>query len=354
MKQIDPACNFGLSRRGFLGLSAGVSAGLAFAANATFTRTTRAALLGDASLQDSAMNWFAWTKVSPRCWVAQGEGGNVLVIAGENEAIVIDAKNAGYGATLRREAEAVCGKPVKTLINTHHHGDHIGGNYAFTKDCAVMAHQNALPRIASQGERLLGGAARAQKQVSESDKPAKGAVLNDLAAFDGAGYTKNSWNPTKSLGDSETITIGGIELQLAHVGNGHTDNDLIIVVPRENVLHGGDLLFNRTWPVIDLPGGSDTAGWVKGCEKILELCGEKQRVVIPGHGDIGDREMAQRQRQMLIALRAKAAAAVNSGQSREDFLKRPFDEYAEYQRADVLKPRTLGGVYDEAMRAAGK
>ena len=106
--------------------------------------------------------------------------------------------------------------------------------------------------------------------------------------------------------------------------------------------------------MIDLPGGSDTAGWVKGCERILELCGEQQMIVVPGHGAVGDREMAQRQRQMLIALRAQAAAAVKAGQSREDFLKRPFEEYAEYQRADVLKPRTLGGVYDEAAKAAGK
>lgn len=298
--------------------------------------------------------WFTWTKLSPRCWVATGEGGNVLVIAGDSEAIVVDAKNVGFGATLRREAEAVCGKPVKTLINTHHHGDHVGGNYAFTKDCTVMAHRNALPRIESQGERLLGGAARAQKQVSESDKAAKAGVLKDIGAFDGAGYTKNSWNPAKGLGDSETLTIGGVALEIIHVGNGHTDNDLIVVVPSENLMHGGDLLFNRTWPVIDLPGGSDTAGWVRGCETILQLCGERKMVVVPGHGDVGDREMAQRQRQMLIALRAKAAAAVKAGESREDFLKRPFDEYAEYQRADVLKPRTLGGVYDEAVKAAGK
>lgn len=187
--------------------------------------------------------------------------------------------------------------------------------------------------------------------MGKSEKPAKDAVLKDIGLVESAGLTKVSWTPTKGLGDSEQLTIGGVGLELMHVGSGHTDNDLIIVVPSENVMHGGDLLFNRTWPVIDLPGGSDTAGWVSGCERILELCGEKKMIIVPGHGDVGDREMAQRQRQMLIALRAKAQAAVKAGESREDFLKRPFAEYSDYQRADVLKPRTLGGVYDEAMKA---
>lgn len=330
-----------VSRRTFLGLSAGVA--IACCAG----NRARAMVRADST-------WFAWTQLSPRCWIAQGEGGNVLVIAGDSEAIVIDSKNAGFGNTLRREAEAVCGKPVKTLINTHHHGDHIGGNCSFTKDCTVMAHRNAVPRIAGQGERLMGGTKAAAAQAGKSEKPAKDAVLKDIGLLENAGLTRDSWTPSKGLGDSEQLTIGGVALELTHVGNGHTDNDLIIVIPSENVMHGGDLLFNRVWPVIDLPGGSDTAGWVKSCETILELCGEKKMIVVPGHGDVGDREMAQRQRQMLIALRAKAAAAVKAGESRADFLKRPFEEYAEYQRADVLKPRTLGGVFDEATKAAAK
>lgn len=333
--------SYDLSRRTFLGLSTG------FALACCAGRAVRAQ-------SSTGPAWFEWTRLSPRCWLATGEGGNVLVIAGDGEAIVIDAKNAGFGATLRREAEQVCGKPVKTLINTHHHGDHIGGNCSFTKDCMVMAHEKALPRIASQGERLLGGAKAAAAQVGKSDKPAKDAVLKDISTLDGAGLTKDSWTPTKGLGDSEKLTIGGVAIELTHVGNGHTDNDLIIVVPSENVMHAGDLLFNNVWPVVDLPGGSDTAGWARSCDKILELCGERKMIVVPGHGAVGDREIAQRQRQMMIALRAKAAAAVKAGESREDFLKRPFEEYADYQRADVLKPRTLGGVYDEAAKVAGK
>lgn len=332
-----------VSRRSFLEFSAGMALACCVG--------NRALAAGAASRDDDGAKWFEWTKVSPRCWVAAGEGGNVLVIAGDAEAIVIDAKNAGFGSTLRREAERACGKPVKTLINTHHHGDHIGGNCSFTKDCTVMAHRNALPRIAAQGERLMGSATNAAAQVGKSDKPAKEAVLADISRLDASGLTKDSWTPSKGLGDSEALTIGGVALELVHVGNGHTDNDLIIIVPGENVMHAGDLLFNKVWPVIDLPGGSDTAGWVTSCEKILELCGEKKMVVVPGHGAVTDREAAQRQRQMLIALRAKAEAAVKAGESREDFLKRPFEEYAEYARADVLKPRTLGGVFDEATKA---
>ncbi len=335
-----------LSRRGFLGLSAGV-----IAAGAGSAALCRRSLARMCALDTT---WFAWKQLSPKCWVAQGEGGNVLAVVGDNEVILIDAKNAGFGAALRREAEQTCGKPVRTLINTHHHGDHIGGNYAFTADCTVLSHGKALPRIASQGDRLLQGTKNAATQVGKSEKPGKDAILKDLAAFDGAGYTNKSWNPTRGLGDKETLTIGGVKFELTHVGPGHTDNDLIIFLPSENVMHAGDLMFNQVWPVIDRPGGSDTAGWIAACDAILGICAERKTIVVPGHGEVGEKEMAQRQKQMFIALRAKAAAAVKAGESREDFLKRPFEEYAEYQRADVLKPRTLGGVYDEAGRVPVK
>ncbi len=331
-----------VSRRGFLGLSMGISAGLiAGAGLVALPRRAGARMLQPAT-------WFVWTKISPRCWVAQGEGGNVLAIGGDGEVIVIDAKNPAYGAMLRREAEATCGAPVKTLINTHHHGDHTGGNWAFTKDCTVIAHEKAKARIASQMPRIQSGGKNAATGLATSTKPGKDAIIQDVGVMEATGYKPESWQPTKTVGDVEKLRIAGVNIELLHVGPGHTDNDVIVFLPDENVMHSGDLLFNNMWPFPDRAGGCESAGWIVNCEKILEICGERKIIVVPGHGEVGDKEIAQRQRQMFIALRAKAAAALKAGEKKEAFLARPWDEYKDYAAADSIKARTLGAVYDEA------
>lgn len=325
-----------LSRRGFLGAAVAAAAG-----------TVLLPRRGWARQPAQGTTWFEWKKLTKNVYLASGEGGNSLAVVGKGELILIDAKNPGFGAALRREAEGLGFGPVRTLINTHHHYDHIGGNSAFTKDCAVIAHTNAKPRVASQEKRLQDGGKNAIGQVGKSPKDGKDAIIKDLEAFVAAAPKGTDFEPTKTVGDSEKLEIAGVKIEFTHVGNGHTDNDLLVFLPQENVVHGGDVLFNTFWPYVDRPGGFSSEGWAMSAEKIIEIAGEKG-IVVPGHGAVGDREIAQRQRQFWIALRIKAQAAVKAGETREQFLKRPWDEYKDYAAADWIKPITLGGAYDEA------
>jgi glyoxylase-like metal-dependent hydrolase (beta-lactamase superfamily II) len=324
-----------LSRRGFLGAAA--------AAAGTVLLPGR----GWARQPAAGTTWFEWKKLTQNVYVAAGEGGNSIAIVGKGELILVDSKNPGFGATLRREAEALGLGPVRTLINTHHHADHVGGNSAFTKDCVVLAHANAKPRFAAQEKRLVDGGRNSIGQVAKNPKSGKEAVIKDLEAYVASAPKASDFEPTKTIAASETLTIAGVKIELTHVGNGHTDNDLIVYLPDENVLHGGDLLFHKVWPFVDRPGGFSSEGWAKSAEKIIEIAGEKG-IVVPGHGAVGDREIAQKQRQFWIAMRIKAQSAVKAGETREQFIKRPWDEYKDYGAADWIKPITLGGVYDEA------
>lgn len=327
------------SRRGFLGAAVAAAAG-----------TVLLPRRGWALQPASGTTWFEWKKLTQNVYLAAGEGGNVIAIAGKGEVILVDAKNPGYGAALRREAEGLGFGPVRTLINTHHHGDHVGGNNAFTKDCVVIAHANAKPRFAAQEKRLQDGGRNAIGQVGKSTKAGKEAVIKDLEAYVAAAPKAADFEPTKTIAASEKLEIAGVKIELTHVGNGHTDNDLIVYLPDENVVHGGDVLFNTFWPYVDRPGGFTSEGWAKSAEKVIEIAGEKG-IVVPGHGAVGDREIAQRQRQFWIAMRIKAQSAVKAGETREQFIKRPWDEYKDYAAADWIKPITLGGVYDEAAGA---
>lgn len=329
-----------LARRAFLASSAAFAAGLAFV-----PRMGRAESSGS-----MAETYFDWSKVADNCYLAMGEGGNALAVIGKGETIVIDSKNGGFGAALRREAEAL-GTPVKTLINTHHHADHTGGNPAFTNDLTVIAHANAEKRIASQVERSNKAAQGAIAQLKQSPKSAAKQVIADVEALLKTELNGASYAPNKLIPASGNLTLGGLSFELYHMGAGHTDNDLIVFIPEHNILHSGDLLFNGVWPYFDpATSGADSAGWIRSCEKILELAGDKT-VVVPGHGAAGTVEIARKQIAFFKHMREVAAKAVAAGTSREDFTKLTPDEYKDYAAGDWIRPIALGGLWDEATAA---
>lgn len=296
--------------------------------------------------------YFEWKKVAESCHVAFGEGGNSLAVVAGDRTLLVDAKNGGFGPVLRREAAGL-GAPVGMLINTHHHFDHTGGNPAFTRDVDVIAHSNAGPRIASGFEMSMGAARRAIQQLRQSGRPGAAEVMAEIEQWLRANPTEQDFNPTRFIPSSGSFTIETTTIQAHHAGAGHTDNDLIVYLPEHNVLHAGDLLFNRCWPYIDpANSGADTAGWIRSCRKIIELCDERT-IVIPGHGDVGDVEIAQRQVELLTRLRDLAAKAVERGVPRDEFLKTPMPEYEDFGLASI-RPFTLGGAWDESHRDAGK
>ncbi|MBX3392492.1 MAG: MBL fold metallo-hydrolase [Phycisphaeraceae bacterium] len=338
------------TRRSFLTASA-------IAAAALCSTRSAAGLLGSAGrparvTRRAADTYFEWKKVAESCHVASGEGGNTLAVLAGERSLLVDSKNGGFGPVLRREAAAL-GAPVAMLINTHHHFDHTGGNPAFTGDVEVVAHVNAAARIASGFEMSMGAARRSIQQLRQSGRPGAGRVVADIEEWLRSGPTEKDFHPTRFIPSSGSLSVGSLTIEVHHTGAGHTDNDLIVRLPEHNVVHAGDLLFNACWPYLDpTNSGADTAGWIRACRKIVELCDERT-VVIPGHGEVGDVEIAQRQIGLLSRVREEAARAVEKGVARDEFLKTPFPEYEQFG-LPTIRPFTLGGAWDEASRDAGK
>ena len=168
-----------LSRRDFgLWTAAGLT-GLALGAPAVARNRGRTA------------TFFSWKQIRDGvdATTESTTGGNAMVIQTDGGAVLIDAKNAQFGTTLRREAGAL-GNPVKLLINTHHHADHTGGNHAFLdpedmgNDAAmspvrVLMHPNAKPRVEAQGERYQGALRGAARSLPDEggDATAKDEIL---------------------------------------------------------------------------------------------------------------------------------------------------------------------------------
>lgn len=295
-----------------------------------------------------AATFFEWKAAAGSAQVAVGRGGNALLVTSGKESLLIDCKNPGLGATLRREAEAF-GARLRTLVNTHHHGDHTGGNSAFAKDMPVIAHANAKARIEAQTQEMLGRAERTLKGLQEGDKPAPQSVIDEVKAFIDtiASIKASDFAPTRLIDQRmEADKFNGLEVQYHHIGAGHTDNDLVVFFPSLNLIHMGDLLFHRNYPFIDLTAGATTIGWQNSLREAIKLCDGKT-VVVPGHGDLTDVTGLTMQIEFFDKIRdvVRHAKDVESMTKEEVMALKPgaFEGYG----LEQIRPRTLGAIFDE-------
>jgi cyclase len=287
-----------------------------------------------------ASGYFGVTELGPDRWVFTGGGGNVLLLKNAGKPLLIDA---GVGAIASELLEKVTGRISKkscTLINTHHHADHIGGNYimrhGFETNVSIIAQENLAPRIASTLDESIRPTLLSMAEASD-DKDADITAANALTADDFA--------PTDTFTDERELRTGDMTAHLFHYGAGHTDNDTVVFLPRENILHMGDLIFNDLHPYVIAEHGATIGGWRNSLAKAMDLCNEKT-VVIPGHGEIGDRTALQRMDTYFAQATHIVAEAIKDGKTREDVSRLKPEIFAERGFADV-QHMTLVRIYDE-------
>jgi glyoxylase-like metal-dependent hydrolase (beta-lactamase superfamily II) len=294
----------------------------------------------------SQETFFTWRPVGTRIHVAFGQGGNVVVVRDGADAMIVDSKNLGYGVTLRREAEAL-GSRLRYLLNTHHHSDHVGGNAVFTSDLPLIAHSAASARIRTWAEGVVG---RENQQLAAAVETLRGrgasaAVIGEIERVGQQvrTLTADRFLPTRDLAEADEIRVGSRTVRLRHIGRGHTDNDVFLHFPEDNVLHTGDLLFNGTHGFMDQNGGVLSQGWQRSVQAMLALA-NSETVVIPGHGEITNRAGLQRQWDYFEQMRDAVAQAVRQGMTKEQVM-----ELRPATLADVMgnPARNLGVVFDE-------
>lgn len=327
---------------------------LAAAGLATASLLLRPRLVLASPHVDPDETFFKWKALSEDAWVGFGEGGNTLVLMGKSGAALVDCKNAPFGAALRREAEAL-GAPVRLVINTHHHADHTGGNHVFTpiKDLPIVAHEKCKPRIAGNMSRYIAQAKEAVVTLSENKSPAAAKVRDEARAYHDrmADLKAEEFEPKTTVGEHMEMEIGGQQLILRHFGPGHTDNDLVVYIPKQNLVHAGDLLFHRNHPFLDQAGGGSVQGWIDAVKQVIELCDEKTRV-IPGHGEVTDMTGLKGQIDYWMTTRDAVQKAIAEGKSRQEVMRLQLEQFKDYGKPEV-RSMTLGAVYDE-LKPPGK
>ncbi len=210
--------------------------------------------------------------------------GNVLAIEGGDGLLLVDAQSADRVALADSALRSVTRAPVRTVVNTHYHDDHIGGNpHWVAAGARVIAHCNV--------------AVQARKDTVITDfgewhrTPAPAAAL-----------------ATQCLTDSLVLALGDTPVRLLHLPAAHTDGDLLVHLPSANVVHLGDVAELGAPPFIDWWAGGTVPGMLAACDRALALADE-HTIIVPGHGDPTDREGLRRFRDMLRNIAARVAAA---------------------------------------------
>lgn len=211
--------------------------------------------------------------------------------------VVIDALGSpALAEELMRAIRAVTPQPIRHVIVTHYHADHIYGLQVF-KDAGaeIIAHEGAR-------EYLVSDTARLRLEVSREDlKPWIDAKTRLVPA--------DRW-----LRADADLELGGVKLQIRHVGPSHTPEDVAVFLPQQRVLFAGDLVFRGRVPFV---GQADSGRWIAGLERLLTF---DAAVLLPGHGAVSTDPRADLQltRDYLAYLRQTMGAAARNLE--------PFDE----------------------------
>ncbi len=263
--------------------------------------------------------WLAWTqqrksrpqpaelsieKIADDLYVIIGGGGNIGVLVTDEGVVLVDDKFARDVENILFKVKSVTAQPVRYVVNTHHHGDHSGGNAKLLGQAEIVMHKNARANVLKNSQ---SGASRLT-------------------------YSKET-----------SLHLGGKEIRMMHFGRAHTNGDSVIYFPHRKVIHTGDM-FIRGAPFIDYANGGSALAWDHTISQVLQLDFD---TVIPGHGPLGKRTDIAKWRADYELFRTRFRAIKRSGKSAEEIQAEiSFDGMTGWNWSRLLL-RSLPGLYEE-------
>ena len=214
---------------------------------------------------------------------ASSFGANAGIVIGKDGIVVIDTLiSAKEAQRFIKDIRAVSDKPIKYVVDTHDHLDHVLGNSEFAKlGATIVAQADTKAAMVKNGDGLLQRA----KYFGLSDEAMSGTVVA---------------LPSLTFTDAMEIDLGDRKIELLHAGPSHTSGSLIVYLPGSKTLFAGDVLFVNYHP--NMRDG-DIPGWVKTLDTIASM---DIAAIIPGHGPVSMKKDVQDLKEYLLAFDKKA------------------------------------------------
>ena len=225
-----------------------------------------------------------------------GGGSTMVVSAGPDGAFLVDDQVGSVSDRILRTIERLTDMPLRFVINTHLHKDHVGGNENLAKAGAiVIAHENVRTRMSKEQ-------ALDNWPLGDTTVPAYPEAALPIVTFT----------------DSITFHFNGEAINVIKMPNAHTDGDSIVHFTESNVIHVGDAV-SAKYPYLDLASGGTLKGSIELAAIVLSLMDNETKLV-SGHSPVMGKDEVQAFHDMLVGTRDRIGKLINEGMSEEDVL----------------------------------
>ena len=252
-----------------------------------------------------------------------GAGGNVVGLRSADGLVLVDSGAAQRSAALLGAVQEKQGKgPVRYLLNTHWHVDHTGSNAALGAEGAkIVAHENTKLWMGQEVD-------CAWENRTYPPQPAKAL-------------------PTETFFyDSKQLGFGGAQVEYGYLPQAHTDGDIYVRFPAQNVLAAGDVVTGGRYPILDYSTNGWLGGMLDGLKIVLAKCDAQTRIV-PGSGGLRTKAEVQAQHDMCLAVIKKISDSYYKGETWQEFLAskptRDFD--AQWGDPDIFLATSYKGAW---------
>jgi cyclase len=240
-----------------------------------------------------------------------GAGGNIAAQVGKDGVLLVDTMYAPLAPKILAEIKKINTGPLRYIINTHVHGDHIGGNEPLRKAGSTIAGGNV------SGD--LGAAAGEGAAVIAHEN-----TLNRMSAPTGkeSPVPPAAWPTSTFFEDEKKLFFNNEGIEIIHMPKAHTDGDVVVFFRRSDVIATGDLFTTTNYPVIDLERGGSYQGLLDAVNRILDMVitvygQEGGTMIIPGHGRLCDAGDLLNYREMATIIRDRIVDMIKKGMTLE-------------------------------------
>jgi glyoxylase-like metal-dependent hydrolase (beta-lactamase superfamily II) len=224
------------------------------------------------------------------------------VSAGDDGLVMVDAQFAPLVPKIKAALAKISQKPLRFLLNTHWHFDHVGGNAGMAGGAPILAHENVR-------KRMLAGAEMLGMRIEPADPRAL---------------------PVLTYQREITIWLNGEPVRALHLPPGHTDGDTVVFFTKSNVVQMGDDFVTYGFPFVDLDSGGSVRGMIGAIDELLPQIPADAKV-IPGHGPLSTVADLKKFRNRLDEIVALVDRGLKSGKTVEQMQKEkllaPYEDW---------------------------